>query len=103
MQNLIPKWAQSSVDENSVSLTIQSIGKAGAGVVVFLGMVGVIDPAIAGQTWGNFVASVITAVPAGFAVWHSGQAVWGVIRKVAVNVMTLLSSKASANAGQPQV
>jgi hypothetical protein len=84
MNFTIPTWAQSSVDPNQVSLTITSIGKAGTALIVFLGMVGVVDPTIAGQAWGSFVASVITAVPAGFAVYHSGQVLWGVFRKVAV-------------------
>lgn len=82
----IPKWAQSSIDENSVSLTVQSVGKAVAAMIVFAGAVGVVDPNIAGQAWGGFVASVITAVPAGFAAYHSWQIVWGLIRKAAVRV-----------------
>ncbi len=82
----IPSFALSSVDEGQVSLTITSIGKAGASIIMFLGMVGFVDPAIAGQAWGGFVSSVITAVPAGFAVWHSGQALWGVVRKISVRV-----------------
>lgn len=85
----IPNWAKSSVDENSVSLTVTSIGNAVAGFITFLGMVGVVDPAIAGQAWGNFVAAVVTAIPAGYAVWHTGQAVWGLIRKVAARMYTV--------------
>lgn len=88
---MIPNWAKSSVDENSVSLFITSTGKAVAGVIVFLGMVNVVDPTIANEAWGNFVASIITAVPAGFAVWHTGQGVWGVIRKATVRIVALLT------------
>ncbi len=82
----IPLWAQSSVDENSVSLTVQSVGKAISAAIVFASMVGVVDPTIANEAWGGFVASVITAVPAGFAVYHSAQAVWGIVRKIAVRI-----------------
>lgn len=83
---MIPNWAKSSVNEDQVSLTITSVGKAVSGLIVFLGMVNAVDPLIAGEAWGSFVASVITAVPAGFAVWHTGQAMWGVIRKVSVRL-----------------
>ena len=83
----IPSIFQSSVDPDQVSLTVTSIGKAGAAIIVFMGMIGLVDPAIAGQAWGNFVASVITAIPAGFAVYHAGQAVWGIIRKIAVRAV----------------
>lgn len=82
----IPKFAQSSIDPEQVSLTISSVGKAVAGLITVLGMIGLVDPVIATQTWGNFVASVITAVPAGYAVWHTGYAVWGIIRKIAVRI-----------------
>lgn len=82
----IPKWAQSSVDENSVSLTISSIGKAVAGFVTFLGMLGIVDPVIASQTWGNFVSQWITLVPALFSAYHSAHAVYGLIRKAVVRV-----------------
>lgn len=95
----IPAWAQSSVDPDQVSLTVSSLGKAGASLVVFLGVIGVVDPSIAGQAWGNFVAEIITAIPVGFAVYHSGQVVWGIIRKVSVRV-TALFSKAPAPAQQ---
>lgn len=85
-QNNIPSFAQSSVDPNQVSLTIKSLGNAVAGFITFLGVISVVDPAIAGQAWGNFVQAIITAVPAGFAVWHTGQAVFGVIRKIAARI-----------------
>lgn len=82
---------QSSVDPEQVSLTVTSVGKAVTGLIMFLGMVGIVDPTIANQEWGSFVASIITAVPAGFAVWHSGQAVWGIIRKAAVRIGNLVT------------
>lgn len=63
-------------------------------LIVFLGMVNIVDPAIATAAWGNFVASVITAIPAGFAVYHSGQAVFGIIRKIGVRIMALFSHPA---------
>lgn len=98
--NNIPKIFQSSVDPEQVSLTVTSIGKAGAALVVFLGMIGIVDPSIAGQAWGNFVASVITAIPAGFAVYHSGQVVWGIIRKIAVRVVALFPTQTPPPAAQ---
>lgn len=93
---MIPKMFQSSVDPTQVSLTVTSVGNAVAGFITFLGMVGIVDPAIAGQAWGNFVASIITAIPAGYAVWHSGIAVWGIIRKIAVRVVGLFNKTAPA-------
>lgn len=85
-ENPIPKWAQSAIDPTQVSLTISSIGKAGSGLIMFLAMINVVDPAIAGEAWGNLVASIITALPAGYAVWHAGNVVWGLIRKLAVRL-----------------
>ena len=85
----IPNWAQSSIDENSVSLTVQSVGKSIASLIVLAGVVGIVDPNVAGEAWSGFVASIITAVPAGFAVYHSGQAVWGVIRKISARIFTV--------------
>lgn len=89
----IPKIFQSSVDPDQVSLTITSVGKAGAALIVFMGMIGIVDPSIAGQAWGNFVASIITAIPAGFAVYQSSQAVWGIVRKVAVRITALFPAQ----------
>jgi hypothetical protein len=80
----IPSIFQSSVDPTQVSLTIISIGKAGATLIVFLGVIGFVDPAIAGQDWSSFVQAMVTAVPAVFAVFYSGEAVYGLIRKLAV-------------------
>lgn len=92
----IPALFQSSVDPTQVSLTVSSIGKAGTALIVFLGMIGWVDPSIAGQTWGNLVASVVTAIPAGFAVYHSWQGVWGIVRKIAVRITSLFSSSTPA-------
>lgn len=80
----IPTIFQSSVDPTQVSLTVTSIGKAGASLIVFLGMIGLVDPTIAGQDWSMFVQAVATAVPAAFAVFYTGEAVYGVFRKIAV-------------------
>lgn len=87
----IPKIFQSSVDPTQVSLTITSLGKAGASLIMFLGMVNLVDPAVANQAWGSFVASVITAVPAIFAVYHTGLALWGIIRKVSVALVAIFT------------
>lgn len=85
----IPSIFQSSVDPDQVSLTVSSLGKAVAGFIMFAGMLGIVDPLIAGQAWGGFVQNIITAIPIGFAVWHSGQAVWGIIRKVSMRVISI--------------
>lgn len=85
----IPKIFQSSVDPTQVSLTITSVGKAGASLIVFLGMIGLVDPSIANQAWGNFVATIITAIPAAVAVYQSGMVVWGIMRKIAVRLVSL--------------
>lgn len=90
--NNIPKIFQSSVDPTQVSLTITSIGKAGAAFIVFLGMVGVVDPTIAGQAWGEFVAAIVTAIPAGVAVWHTGMALWGIVRKIGMRIMAMFAT-----------
>lgn len=89
----IPSIFRSSVNPEEVSLTVTSIGKAGASLIVFLGMIGFVDPVIAGQDWGAFVQAVITAIPAGYAVYQTGAAVYGIFRKIAVRIATLFSSK----------
>jgi hypothetical protein len=86
--NPIPTWAQSSTDPTEVSLTLTSIGKAGAGIITFLAMLGIVDPLITGQAWSELVASILTAVPAGFAVWHAGYVIWGLIRKLSVRLFS---------------
>lgn len=80
----IPTWAQSSIDPTQVSLTVTSIGKVGTEIIVFLGVIGVVDPAIAGSAWSGLVQGIITAVPLGFAIYHSSQVLWGIARKAAV-------------------
>ena len=87
----IPAWAQSSANPEEVSLTITSLGKMGAALIVFLGVIGVIDPLVATQAWGNFVAQLITAVPVVFGIWSAGQAVYGIVRKIAVRIVGLFS------------
>lgn len=87
----IPRIFQSSVDPTQVSLFVTSIGKTGASIIVFLGVVGWVDPAIATQAWGNFVAEIITAIPVGYAVFQSAQAVWGLIRKISVRAVSIFT------------
>lgn len=91
MEQNIPSWAQSSVDPTQVSLFITSAGKAVSGLIVFLGVIGVVDPVIAGQTWSAFVASTITALTAGWTVWHTGYAVWGLVRKAGVRLAEMVT------------
>lgn len=90
----IPSLLQSSADPEQVSLTVVSLGKAGAGLLTLFGVLGVIDPTLlssANSAWGNLVASVVTAIPAGYAVWHAGQVAFGIIRKIGMRILALFS------------
>lgn len=89
MDNPIPQFAQSSIDPTKVSLTIQSIGKAGAAFIALASVIGFVDPQLtsaAAPLWAGWVASVASAVPAGFAVFYATEALWGIIRKIGVAV-----------------
>lgn len=80
----IPSWAQSSINPQAISLTVQSLAKSVSALIVFLGVIGLVDPAIASQAWGNFVAAVVTAIPAAVAVYHAGEVLYGLFRKTIV-------------------
>lgn len=91
--NPIPRIFQSSVDPTKVSLFITSASKALAGIVVTLLTLKGIDPAIATQNVQtvteaatNIVAQYAAIVPAVYAAYHSAEAIYGVLRKVAVRV-----------------
>lgn len=81
MEN-IPSYLQSSVDSTKISLTIESIGKTLGGLVLMYATIKGIDPAIAQQTWGIFVANVTTAAVGAYTAWHATEVVYGLIRKL---------------------
>lgn len=80
----IPTWAQSSIDPTQISSFLQNIGRALAGTVTFLLVLKGVDPLVAGQSWGQFVQLVATGAPAAYATWHTGEAIFGLIRKLFV-------------------
>lgn len=84
MISYIPRWAQSSLNPQMISLTVQSLAKSVSALIVFLGVIGIVDPAIAQQAWGNFVAAIVTAIPAAVAVYNAGEVLFGVFRKLIV-------------------
>lgn len=91
----IPSWAQSSVDPTQVSLFITSATKAIAGLVVTIATIQGIDPAIATQNVQtvsqaalNIVAQYAAIVPAVYAAYHSAEAIYGVLRKIAVRLFS---------------
>lgn len=92
---MIPEFAQSSVNPEEVSLTVQSLGKMAAGLVTFVAVLKGVDPILAQAAWGNFIAQITTAIPAGFVVWHAGNAVYGIGRKAAVRLFTKVPVKSS--------
>lgn len=84
----IPPALQSSIDPTQISLTIESTGKAVAGVVVFLAMLWGADPNVVQTNWAQTIALVATAAPAAYALWHSAAGLWGMARKVLVAITT---------------
>jgi hypothetical protein len=87
----IPAWAQSSVDPEQVSLTISSFSKAVIGILTTYAVLKGIDPIImtnnvrtVTEAAQNIVAQYIAILPALYAAYHSAQAIYGVLRKLAV-------------------
>lgn len=91
----IPAWAQSSVDATQVSLTITSLSKAVAAVLVTYATLKGIDPAIittnvttVTEAAQNFVAQYVAVLPALYAAYQSIKTIEGVGRKVWVRLFT---------------
>lgn len=91
--NPIPNFAQSSIDPTQVSLTITSVGKAVVGVLTTFAILKGIDPAIVTanvttvqEAATNIVAQYVAILPALYAAYHSSQAIWGVVRKLATRL-----------------
>lgn len=81
MENNIPKSLQSSVDSTKISLTVESLGKTIGGLVILFASVKGIDPVIATAWWGALVAQAGIVVSSGYATYHAGVMLWGMIRK----------------------
>lgn len=77
----IPKWLQSSQDPSQISLTVESFGKSAGALILLFATIKGIDPMIATQWWGAVVAQVTLAVSSGYAVYHAGVMLWGLMRK----------------------
>ncbi len=87
----IPTNLQSSVDSSEISTTITSIGKILAGGITFIAMLKGVDPAIAGQQWGQFVQLVATGAPALYVSWYTAEMAFGLIRKAFVRLFVTKS------------
>lgn len=74
----------SSVNENELSLTFQSIAKVLIGIVGWYAAQKGLDPNAATNQFQQIVDLGVMTVPALFAAFHSLQALWGLIRKFIV-------------------
>lgn len=82
----IPTALQSSTDSNQISLTIQSVGKSVAGIIVLIAMIKGVDPLIAQDQWMQTVALFATAAPAVYTVWQCMEGLWGIGRKLLISL-----------------
>jgi len=79
--NEIKPVFQSSLDPSKVSLTIQSIAKFLIFVAGTYAIHKGFDPVTATNVITQLSDILISAIPACFAMYHAGEAVWGVVRK----------------------
>lgn len=88
MNNQIPDWSVSSADQSQISLTIASFGKviAGSGLLGVIAVLLQTDPAIATVQWQAFIANTASLVAAGYTVYHSGELIFGALRKLFIKV-----------------
>ena len=100
MNTTIPSFAQSSADQTQVSLTITSLSKAAIGVITTIAVLRGIDPMLATQNVQtiteaaqNIVVQYIAILPALYAAYHSIQAIYGVVRKIAIRTVSLVHKK----------
>lgn len=91
----IPTFAQSSVDQTQVSLTITSLSKAAIGIITTYAMLKGVDPVLATtnvqtvtEAAQNIVVQYIAILPALYAAYHSLQAIYGIVRKIAMRLFT---------------
>lgn len=84
MQGGKPRFGalSSSVDSNQLSLTVESIGKILIGIVGYLAIGHVTNPADAQSQLQVIIDLTAQAIPMGYSLWHTLNAVWGAIRKL---------------------
>lgn len=82
--NQVPSWSSSSANPSEISLTIASFGKviAGSGLLGIIATVLNADPAIANIQWQAFIANTSSLVAAGYTAYHSGELIYGALRKL---------------------
>lgn len=72
---------QSSVDPSKISLTVQSITKFAIFVTATFLLSKGMNPAEATTAIQQISDILISVIPAGFAVFHACEAVYGIVRK----------------------
>lgn len=85
METKIKPGFQSSVDPNKISTTIQGLSKAIIFVITFIAVQKGFDPTQATNGVQQITDLLIVATPAILAVYHSGEAIYGIVRKMFVN------------------
>lgn len=82
MDSKVKPIFQSSVDPNKVSMTIQGVSKAVVFMVTFFAVQKGFDPTQATNGIQQITDLLIVATPAILAVYHTGEAIYGVVRKM---------------------
>lgn len=72
---------QSSLDTTKISLTVSSVAKVAIFVVGAYAMAKGFDPTEATNGVQQITDIILSVIPACFAVFHGGEAIWGVVRK----------------------
>lgn len=83
MNNIKPIFS-SSVNPNEVSLFVSGLAKVIIGIIGFVAVRYGFDFTTATNGAQQVFDLIVTAIPAGFAVWHTLQAVYGLTRKMFV-------------------
>jgi hypothetical protein len=79
--NEIKSWAGSSMDSNKISLTVQAITKCAIFIVGYFAVSKGFDPMDATTQVQAISDIVISLIPAVLAVYHGGEAIYGIVRK----------------------
>lgn len=66
----------------TLSLTVESLSKVAIGVVAFYATSHGFDPATATNYVQLVIDGLLQAIPAGYALFHTLQGVWGAVRKL---------------------
>lgn len=72
----------SSVDPSQLSLTVESFSKVIIGLVGWYAVSKGMDPMTAQSQVQAIIDLVAQAIPLAFTLWHSLQAIWGLVRKL---------------------